>query len=245
MRKTTYFCRLLLLAALLVSLLPLAAQAAMPQEPFSVPAPAHITRAQAAQELAPFLGSSTPDSLADFWDVPTDSPYRPALAQAVGAGLFRGFRGSLRPEDALTQQELSILLCRLWCKPEPPSAGASAPVSLLEFRQALADSMPGGMLEDFTKTVLPGPGALATPGRLFNVVVLGDLLLCPMDGPLTLDNVQVLGDLIVRSPNQLVLLTGTTRVRGKIILGRDAILSANAQAAPRWRPWATVPCWEM
>ena len=65
-----------------------------------------------------------------FTDVPADSPFAPAIAQAVEQGVMTGFSdGTFGPDDGVLGQDFGVMLGRAMAGPE--LAGRPVPIDIL------------------------------------------------------------------------------------------------------------------
>lgn len=71
-----------------------------------------VTRAQVANMLFKLAGQPAPQSDAVFADVKADSWYADAVRWAYEQGIVTGSEGKFRPDDAVTRQELAVMLVR-------------------------------------------------------------------------------------------------------------------------------------
>ena len=71
-----------------------------------------VTRAQVANMLFKLAGQPAPQGDAVFADVKADSWYADAVRWAYEQGIVTGSEGKFRPDDAVTRQELAVMLVR-------------------------------------------------------------------------------------------------------------------------------------
>ena len=72
------------------------------------------TRAQAASVFANLLSELTPSYTGNYSDVSSTHKYFDDIALATNLGLVSGSSGTFRPDDALTREELAVMLVRAY-----------------------------------------------------------------------------------------------------------------------------------
>ena len=165
-------------------------------------ADAPITRGEAAAWFVEHLGIESPGDLSAYFDVPEDAWYFDALSHAVGAGLFQGYQGSLRPDAPLEQRELDLVFSRL--SHAPVSSYGTQLVSHQSFEQQVSDRF-GSSVASGQTGVVQGSATICSPMSLDGLFVKGDLWIGDSAGDVQLNDVQVGGRLILRGSGAVEL----------------------------------------
>ena len=187
-------------------------------------ADAPITRGEAAAWFVEHLGIESPGDLSAYFDVPEDAWYFDALSHAVGAGLFQGYQGSLRPDAPLEQRELDLVFSRL--SHAPVSSYGTQLVSHQSFEQQVSDRF-GSSVASGQTGVVQGSATICSPMSLDGLFVKGDLWIGDSAGDVQLNDVQVGGRLILRGSGA-VELSGLTGANSVTVLGPATLVSHTA-----------------
>ncbi|WEK54687.1 MAG: S-layer homology domain-containing protein [Candidatus Cohnella colombiensis] len=229
---------------------------------------ANLTRAEMAAIIVRAFGATVKKDLSSFTDIKSSAWYVDDLAKAYQMGVINGSGGKMNPSSTITRQEVFVILARAFKLQSASAAKVSfsdvndisewakgdvfafvnagyvqgangklnpkAPITRAEFAQTL-----NNILKQYVRTagvvteVVEGNVMINKPGvTLDNVQVKGDLIIGDGvgDGEVTLNNVAVSGRLVVRGGGvNSIIIKGNSTVSNVIVARVDGAVSVKVQ----------------